>query len=110
MAYSQCFQIRGNTPLLDLDNDGFGDPVDNCTLVTNSDQTDTDGDGFGNSCDGDFDNTNVADLNDYFTFLGMFGSTNALADFNHSGVVDLNDYFIFLGMFGQSSGPSGITP
>jgi hypothetical protein len=36
----------------DSDDDGFGDAVDNCPLISNSDQLDTDGDGRGDACGG----------------------------------------------------------
>ena len=33
------------------DGDDFGDPIDNCPLVSNASQTDTDGDGIGDACE-----------------------------------------------------------
>jgi YD repeat-containing protein len=37
--------------MLDTDNDGVGDKVDNCRTTANSNQLDTDGDGYGDVCD-----------------------------------------------------------
>ena len=39
----------------DTDNDGHNDNVDNCPLISNSDQADNDNDGIGNSCDDNSD-------------------------------------------------------
>jgi hypothetical protein len=41
----------GQNPISDRDGDGISDEVDNCPLVSNSNQQDTDGDGWGNACD-----------------------------------------------------------
>ena len=53
----------------DDDNDGINDrvgdePLDNCPLVGNADQTDTDEDGHGDACDEDDDNDSVPDADD----------------------------------------------
>ena len=47
----------------DTDEDGYGDPGDNCPTVANSDQADADGDGAGDLCD-DEDSDGVLDIND----------------------------------------------
>lgn len=39
---------------LDSDGDGIKDNIDNCPLISNSDQIDSDGDGIGDLCDTDF--------------------------------------------------------
>ena len=109
-AGNQDFFITRFSPIADTDGDGVFDNLDNCTQTANLSQIDTDGDKYGNACDGDFDQSGTVDLNDYFTFLSLFGSVDANADFNENGTVDLNDYFSFLGMFGQPPGPSGIAP
>ena len=51
--------------LVDADDDGTGDALDNCPDVPN-DQTDSDGDGRGDACEGDDDNDGVADGDDAF--------------------------------------------
>jgi hypothetical protein len=51
--------------LVDGDDDGSGDAVDNCPGLPN-DQTDTDGDGDGDACDSDDDGDGVPDAGDAF--------------------------------------------
>ena len=46
------------TPLLDTDNDGICDVVDNCPSAANADQSDLDGDGLGDVCDPCVNNIN----------------------------------------------------
>jgi len=48
----------------DADNDGVGDPCDNCPSVANADQQNTDGDSLGDVCDPDMDNDGVPNASD----------------------------------------------
>jgi hypothetical protein len=52
--------------LADSDTDFIAHFIDNCPLVSNTDQTDTDNDGQGDACDTDDDNDNVPDASDAF--------------------------------------------
>jgi hypothetical protein len=54
----------------DTDSDGAGDACDNCSETYNPGQEDTDNDGYGNACDADLDNDGFVGPNDY----NMFGS------------------------------------
>ncbi len=48
----------------DTDGDGVLDPVDNCPLTANPDQTDTDGDGIGDACEEEEDGDGILDVAD----------------------------------------------
>ena len=56
------------TPIVDLDNDGFSDSVDNCPLTANPNQEDNDNDNIGDSCDDDDDNDGILDVDDNCPF------------------------------------------
>ena len=48
----------------DTDNDGVGDPCDNCVNVANPDQSDIDHDGIGDACDSDKDGDGIPNASD----------------------------------------------
>lgn len=94
----------------DTDSDTVVSMCDNCTLASNTAQTDTDGDGYGNACDGDFNNNGVVDFQDAIVFRTMVGTNNPNGDFNGNGVVDFQDVTAFRAMVGQPPGPSAFVP
>ncbi|WP_298340244.1 choice-of-anchor B family protein [uncultured Algibacter sp.] len=51
-------------PVIDSDNDGIEENIDNCAFVANADQNDIDNDGIGDVCDDDDDNDGILDIND----------------------------------------------
>ena len=54
---------------MDIDDDGVNDDLDNCPLVSNSEQVDSDDDGLGNQCDQEPTIQNLI-LNGQFLILG----------------------------------------
>ena len=98
----------------DWDNDGWTDAADNCTVASNSAQTDVDADGFGNACDGDFTNNGMVGLQDFSIMRRVFGSAagspgfDPIADMDGDGIVDIIDFARWLSGFGDPPGPSGL--
>jgi PcRGLX-like protein central beta sandwich domain/Thrombospondin type 3 repeat len=94
----------------DSDNDGVADCNDNCPGVSNTDQADSDGDGIGDVCKeetdevpGDLNGDGTHDMDDFFVFIGLFGSNVDPAgtppDYDGDGIVGLADYSIFCSFF-----------
>jgi hypothetical protein len=54
----------GSDNVLDTDEDGVADNIDNCPSIANPDQEDLDGDGFGDVCDDDADGDGIASAED----------------------------------------------
>ncbi|MFS4491760.1 thrombospondin type 3 repeat-containing protein [Maribacter sp. 2308TA10-17] len=71
----------------DDDNDGVLDIDDNCSLVSNADQSDNDMDGLGDLCDTDDDNDGVLDLEDNCPLTANADQ----ADFDGDGIGDICD-------------------
>ena len=94
----------------DTDGDGVPDICDNCTQLSNPQQIDTDQDGYGNRCDADFNQNQVVDIGDIYSFIGMIGTNNANGDFNNNGVVDIGDIYAFIDLIGKPPGPSALVP
>ncbi len=88
ITVDSCTVISDCTTILDSDNDGIIDGLDNCNSVANADQLDTDSDGIGNVCDDD-DNDGVLDINDNCPLVS--GTANGCPDADADGVADAND-------------------
>ena len=95
------FSWSGIAIFADTDKDGISDPVDNCPLKPNTDQSNFDFDNFGDECDVDDDNDGVTDDVDAFdnepTEWSDFDSDsigdNKDPDDDNDGVSDSLDQF-----------------
>jgi hypothetical protein len=101
--------FAGSNP--DLDLDGVGDVVDNCSETPNSTQDDTDGDLCGNLCDADYTQSGTVSFEDFGLFGQVFGlvSPNIKLTEPVSNAVAFADFGIFGQLFGTAPGPSGPT-
>lgn len=100
-----------DTPIVDADNDGVDDNVDNCPGVGNPDQVDADGDHMGDACDPYPNNSdnfgacmtdNQQKISEIQQLSALVNSLQAqLADTDHDGVIDAYDRC--------ASTPSGVT-
>ncbi len=103
-------QLGGNGEIVDFDDDGVADPLDNCQLVANDDQRDTNGDQFGNICDPDLNNDGIVNAVDLGLFKLVFFTSDDDADFNGDGTVNAVDLGILKSYFFMAPGPSGPAP
>ncbi len=109
-----CASELDGSELPDQDGDGVDDPLDNCLVVSNTDQRDTNFDGFGNICDRDYDQDGTVGLTDYGIFKASFGrllgdpAYNPDVDATGTGAVGLLDFGMFKLNFGGVPGPSGL--
>jgi hypothetical protein len=103
--------FAGTNP--DLDGDGVGDVIDNCSEAPNSAQDDTDADDCGNLCDADYDQTGDTAVADFNQFRGAFLTVTPL--FKHvqpvpDAQVAVADFNFFRSAFlAAPPGPSGTT-
>ncbi len=93
--------------LIDSDDDGLLDALDNCVMVANADQLDTNSDGIGNACDPDIDDNCVVNFVDFQLVAKNFGLNATDTDFTGDGMVDFFDIAIIQNYFGLVPGPSG---
>lgn len=98
------------SPLVDSDDDGVANDVDNCLTADNDSQLDSDGDGYGNHCDPDLDNDGVVSFGDLGELRKVFFSADADADLNGDGVVNFADLGLMKAMFFGVPGPSAVAP
>ncbi len=102
--------------LLDADEDGITDDVDNCLKTQNDGQIDTNGDGYGNRCDPDLDNDGNVNFIDLQLFEAVFfaqegdGVYDPDADFNSDGSINFIDLIVMEALFFSVPGPSALAP
>jgi hypothetical protein len=104
--------FAGSNP--DLDLDGVGDVIDNCSEFPNPDQDDTDQDYCGNVCDADYDQDGVVGFKDFNLFRGAFLNPGDEL-YCHVEPIYLctpgfSSFNAFRAMFLGTPGPSGTTP
>ncbi|MDH5191280.1 MAG: thrombospondin type 3 repeat-containing protein [Gammaproteobacteria bacterium] len=102
--------IAGFTSPPDTDMDAVKDFMDNCIVVSNTDQRDTDSDGYGNACDPDLNQDGAVNFVDLGLLKAVFFTSNENADLNGDGAVNFLDLGLLKSMFFKPPGPSGIAP
>jgi hypothetical protein len=103
--------FAGSNP--DLDLDGVGDVIDNCSEHPNPAQDDTDADYCGNLCDADYDQDGIVGISDFNFLRDCFFTVSDLCKHTEpvSGqVVGIGDFNYFRSTFLGTPGPSGTTP
>jgi hypothetical protein len=109
------FRIVKGPAILDQDQDGVGDPEDNCLALANADQRDSNLDGYGNLCDGDFDDDGAVGGADFVVFSQAYLTGqgdlgwNPDVDANGDGVVNGFDFGQFAAAYLGPPGPSGLS-
>jgi hypothetical protein len=101
----------GTPAFADLDLDGVGDRLDNCSEASNPNQDDTDVDDCGNLCDADYDNDGVVGFGDFGFYRDCFGKINPLCDHTEpiGDTIGFADFGFFMANFSGVPGPSGTT-
>jgi hypothetical protein len=104
--------FAGSNP--DLDLDGVGDVIDNCSEMANPAQDDTDGDDCGNLCDANYDQGGNVGFGDFGSFTNSgFGTSQEVymhvEPIGGGRLVGFGDFGFFTGNFATVPGPSGTT-
>jgi len=108
------FRIVKGPAIPDQDQDGVGDPEDNCLVLANADQRDSNLDGYGNICDGDLDDDGAVGGADFAVFSQAYltgqgdPGWNPDVDANGDGVVNPIDFGRFSSAYLGPPGPSGL--
>jgi hypothetical protein len=103
--------FAGSNP--DLDLDGVGDVIDNCSEAPNSDQDDTDADYCGNLCDADYTQDGAVGIADFNFFRRCFIERSDLCKHTQpvpGQAIGIADFSYFRSAFLGTPGPSGSTP
>lgn len=92
IRYGEFLNLSGSSStIIDSDNDGAEDSIDNCPSVPNPDQINTDDDGDGNVCDPDDDNDGMPDDWETANFLDpLFDDAND--DTDKDGYTNIEEY------------------
>jgi hypothetical protein len=103
--------FAGSNP--DLDGDGIGDVIDNCSEAPNTGQDDTDADYCGNLCDADYNQDGIVGISDFNAFRSAFlkdGELYCHVEPIHNCVPGISSFNYFRSVFLGVPGPSGTTP
>jgi hypothetical protein len=116
-AFLTLATTSGAGPALDNDGDGLQNNMDNCLSKSNPSQHDSDRDGIGNHCDADYNQNNVAGIDDFGAWASSFTLGEGDPLYNEhtdgteppNGVTGIDDFGTWAAQFTLAPGPSGRT-
>lgn len=91
--------------VVDTDNDGIADNIDNCPGQSNADQLDTDNDTLGNICDTDDDDDGLPDSWEVANNLNPLNAADALIDSDNDGFTNQEEYRLNTNPWNNQSKP-----